>query len=64
MFICNYFRTIKGNKLLSKREFLKWNLQAIWHSLVAFFFSYGIFVSNTPFASDGKVIKPFILLLL
>ena len=49
------YQTIKQNGLLSTKEFLKWNCQSLWHSLVIFFFAYEIYSSGTPFSSDGKM---------
>lgn len=49
------YTTIKNNRLLTWWEFIRWNIQALWHSLVAFFFAYGIYVSNTALSSDGKI---------
>lgn len=50
------YMTIKKNKLLRTREFIRWNALAIWHSLVAFFFTYAMYESNTPLSSDGKIV--------
>jgi hypothetical protein len=36
-------------------QFVKWNLLAIWHSLVVFYFTYAIYVPMVSFSYDGKV---------
>lgn len=48
-------RTIKNNRALRTRQFVKWNLFALYHSAIAFFFGYAMFSTGAPFASDGKV---------
>lgn len=46
------YKSIRNNKLLSNRNFLKWNLMGLWHSLVFFFGTYfAVAPGNSPFES-------------
>jgi hypothetical protein len=46
-----------------KRIFIVLFFLAIWHSLVSFFYPYGIYAQSTAWSYDGKVrYSPFFLL--
>ena len=54
MNILKFFkRSIKHNKLLNIFQFAKWNMIGLWHSAVAYFFTYFFFDKNLGY--DGKV---------
>ncbi|CAF0707238.1 unnamed protein product [Brachionus calyciflorus] len=50
------YHTIKRNKLLRWYEFLKWNVLGVWHSVVSFFFAYGIVQWDVSISNDGKMV--------
>jgi phospholipid-translocating ATPase len=43
----NYYRLNFKNELLSKIQLFKWTLLSIWHSLVAFYFTYGLWLCSS-----------------
>jgi hypothetical protein len=50
-------RTIKKNRILAPLNFIRWNLLASWHSIVSFFFVYGLYSNGASFSSNGTVRK-------
>lgn len=46
---------ITRNRYLRIIHFIKWNLLAVWHAIVVYFFSYAIYAPATSLTQDGKV---------
>ncbi|XP_064638514.1 phospholipid-transporting ATPase IF-like isoform X2 [Lineus longissimus] len=49
------YKEIRGNSRLSPMQFLKWNLNGLWHSLVCFFGVYLLFGDEVSISPDGKM---------
>lgn len=43
----NYYKLNYKNELLSNFQLIKWTLLGLWHSLVAFYFTYGLWLSTS-----------------